>query len=184
MARHRSYSIEFKRQVTQEFLGEFVRDSIQPGSTVHTDGWKGYASLERAGYEHRVSVTHGGPVVTEAAEFPRVHLVSSLLKRWLLETHDGSVGSKHLQWYLDEFTSRPNRRKARHVGKICYRLAEQFDLTPTCLPIRHLPLGATLQARAKRIPRLANFAKTHRHGNEDYCLGCIFPANSVKESLH
>ena len=58
------------------------------------------------------------------AEFPHVHLVSSLLKRWLLGTHRGSVGSKHLQGYLDEF--RFNRRKSRHVGKIIYRLAEQL----------------------------------------------------------
>ena len=106
-------------------LGEFVRDCVEPGSTVHTDGWKGYAGLQRAGYVHRVSLTHADPALTEA-EFPHVHLVISLLKRWLLGTHHGSVGSKHLQGYLDEFTFRFNRRKSRHVGKIFYRLAEQL----------------------------------------------------------
>lgn len=100
-------------------LGEFVRDSVEPGSTVHTDGWKGYANLKRAGYEHRVSVMHGDAVVTEA-EFPHVHLVSSLLKRWLLGTHRGSVGSKHLQGYLDEFRFNlriPAKMNAQSEGK-------------------------------------------------------------------
>lgn len=70
-------------------------------------------------------MTHGDPALTEA-EFPHFHLVISLLKRWLLGTHHGSVGSKHLQGYLDEVTFRFNRRKSRHVGKIFYRLAEQL----------------------------------------------------------
>lgn len=105
-------------------LGEFVGDCVEPGSTVHTDGWKGYAGLTRAGYVHRISVTHGDPAIAEA-EFPHVHLVISLLKRWLLGTHHGSIGSQHLQGYLDEFTFRFNRRKSRYVGKIFYRLLEQ-----------------------------------------------------------
>ena len=111
-------------------LGEFIGDSVEPGSTVHTDGWRGYAGLERAGYVHRVTPTRGDDAVT-AAEFPHVHLVVSLLKRWLTGTHQGGVGSKHLQLYLDEFTFRFNRRKSRHVGKIFYRLAEQLMLRQT-----------------------------------------------------
>ncbi|MDE0621121.1 MAG: transposase [Bryobacterales bacterium] len=60
------------------------------------------------------------------AEFPRARLLSSLLKRWLLRTHHGSVGSKHLQGYLDECTFRFNRRISRRIRKIFYRLAEQL----------------------------------------------------------
>ncbi len=40
---------------------------------------------------------------------PRVHRVASLLKRWLLGTHQGAVGGKYLDDYLDEFTFRFNR---------------------------------------------------------------------------
>lgn len=72
--------------------------------------------MQRAGYVHRVSLTHGDQDLTEA-EFPQVHLVISLLKRQLLVTHHGSVGSKHLQGYLGESAFRFNRRKSRHVGK-------------------------------------------------------------------
>jgi len=56
---------------------------------------------------------------------PRVHLVASLLKRWLLGTHQGAVSFKHLEYYLDEFTFRFNRRRSRSRGKLFFRLAEQ-----------------------------------------------------------
>jgi hypothetical protein len=56
---------------------------------------------------------------------PRVHLVASLLKRWLLGTHQGAVSREHLDYYLDEFTFRFNRRKSHSRGKLFLRLAEQ-----------------------------------------------------------
>src|SRR4029453_11342169 len=49
---------------------------------------------------------------------PRVHRVAGLLKRWLLGTHQGSVSGNHLDYYLDEFTFRFNRRKSRSRGKL------------------------------------------------------------------
>jgi hypothetical protein len=60
--------------------------------------------------------------------FPHVHLIASLLKRWLGATHQGKVSPKHLQGYLDEFSFRFNRRRSRHIGKIFHRLAEQLFL--------------------------------------------------------
>lgn len=56
---------------------------------------------------------------------PRVHLVASLLKRWLLETHQGAVSREHLDYYLDEFTFRFNRRTSRNRRKLFYRLVQQ-----------------------------------------------------------
>jgi len=56
---------------------------------------------------------------------PRVHRVASLLKRWLLGTHQGRVERKHLPYYLDEFTFRFNRRTSRSRGLLFYRLAQQ-----------------------------------------------------------
>ena len=96
---------------------QFVSDCVEPGSTVRTDGWRGYARLERAGFKHRVTPTRGDTEITQA-QFPHRHLVISLLKRSLLGTLHGSVGSKHLQLYLDEFTFRFHRRRSRHVGPI------------------------------------------------------------------
>jgi transposase-like protein len=105
----------------------FVADCVEKGSLVHTDGWKGYVGMKEAGYRHRVTHTRGDDEVA-ADVFAHVHLVASLLKRWLRATHQGRVGHKHLQRYLDEFAFRFNRRRSRHVGKIFHRLAEQLVL--------------------------------------------------------
>jgi len=56
---------------------------------------------------------------------PRVHRVVSLLKRWLLGTHQGAVSAEHLDYYLDEFAFRFNRRKSRSRGKLFFRLVQQ-----------------------------------------------------------
>ena len=105
-------------------LMPFVEDAIEPGSLVHTDGWSGYDPLEGKGYRHRITLLKGRK---ESASdlLPRVHLVASLLKRWLLGTHQGAVSREHLDSYLDEFTFRFNRRNSRSRGKLFLRLAEQ-----------------------------------------------------------
>ena len=60
---------------------------------------------------------------------PAVHLVASLLKRWLMGTHQGSVFGVHLQAYLDEYTFRFNRRNSRRRGLLFYRLLQQVVVT-------------------------------------------------------
>jgi transposase-like protein len=105
----------------------FLKDCVTPGTTVHTDDWNGYNGVRAAGFVHRVTVLQCD---TERAlkYFPHVHLVASLLKRWLLATHQGRVQKEHLQAYLDEYAFRFNRRRSMHVGKIFYRLMEQMVL--------------------------------------------------------
>jgi len=56
---------------------------------------------------------------------PRVHLIASLLKRWMLGTHQGAVSHEHLEFYLDEFTFRFNRRRSKNRGKLFYRMVQQ-----------------------------------------------------------
>jgi transposase-like protein len=109
---------------TADTLQAFVADAIEPGSEVHTDGWDGYARLKANGYRHRVTFLRGHPELA-SAQLPRVHRVASLLKRWLLGTHQGAVSRAHLDYYLDEFTFRFNRRRSRHRGKLFFRLAPQ-----------------------------------------------------------
>ena len=105
-------------------LQTFIREVIQPGSVVHTDGWEGYTGLEARGYQHEVTVLRSSR--QSASELlPRVHRVASLLKRWLLGTHQGAVSVRHLDYYLDEFTFRFNRRRSRSRGKLFYRLLQQ-----------------------------------------------------------
>jgi transposase-like protein len=105
-------------------LMPFIEEAVEPGSIVHTDGWLGYDPVERTGYRHRITFLKGQ---SESASglLPRVHLAASLLKRWLLGTHQGAVSEEHLDYYLDEFTFRFNRRKSRSRGKLFQRLAEQ-----------------------------------------------------------
>jgi len=112
------------RDASAASLEAFVAEAIEPGSVVHTDGWEGYASLEMKGYTHPVTVLKRSQ--RSASELlPRVHLVVSLLKRWLVGTHQGAVSLQHLDYYLDEFTFRFNRRKSRSRGKLFYRLLQQ-----------------------------------------------------------
>jgi transposase-like protein len=109
-----------------------VQQTVEPGSLIHTDGWAGYDGLEAHGYRHRVTALKGQPKDAAVVEMPRVHRVASLLKRWLLGTHQGAVSSKHLEYYLDEFTFRFNRRTSRSRGKLFYRLLQQaVQISPT-----------------------------------------------------
>ena len=130
----------------------FIEDSIEPGSLLHTDGWRGYASISNHGYRHRVTLIKRRS--EKSSELPpRAHRVIALLKRWLLGTHQGAVGIDHLQEYLDEFAFRFNRRKSRSRGKLFYRLAQQaVAIAPTTYreivdsknsgkPRHHNPLG-------------------------------------------
>ena len=109
-------------------LHSFVVDSIEPGSTVHTDGWQGYKGLEQKNYKCESTVI--GKQRKDAVKLmPHVHLVVSLLKRWLLGTHQGAVSRAHMAYYLDEFTFRFNRRKSKSRGKLFYRLVQQAVTT-------------------------------------------------------
>ena len=112
------------RDASAACVQAFVEEAIQPGSVVHTDGWEGYTGLGTKGYTHEVTVLKRHQ--QSAVELlPRVHLVVSLLKRWLVGTHQGAVSLQHLDYYLDEFTFRFNRRKSHSRGKLFYRLLQQ-----------------------------------------------------------
>jgi transposase-like protein len=102
----------------------FVQKAVAPGAVVITDGLQSYRGLSRLGYRHDRRVVLGSGE-SAAALLPRVHRVASLLKRWLLGTHQGAVSREHLDYYLDEFTFRFNRRTSRHRGLLFYRLMEQ-----------------------------------------------------------
>jgi transposase-like protein len=104
-------------------LQEFIDEAVEPGSEVHTDGWHGYDRV-KVRYHHRVSFLRGHHELA-SERLPRVHRVVSLLKRWLLGTHQGAVSHAHLDYYLDEFTFRFNRRTSQHRGKLFFRLVQQ-----------------------------------------------------------
>ena len=97
-------------------LTQFVQEIAQPGSTIRTDDWPGYSSLGDKGFKHIAIPSH---------DLKIVHLVASLMKRWLLGTYQGAVRPSHLMYYLDEFTFRFNRRTSVSRGKLFYRLVQQ-----------------------------------------------------------
>jgi len=112
------------RDASSRNLEPFVKESVEPGTAVITDGWEGYAGLREAGYKHKTRLVKGSGK-DAATLLPRVHRVTSLLKRWLLGTHQGAVRGEYLDYYLDEFTFRFNRRNSQHRGKLFYRLLQQ-----------------------------------------------------------
>jgi transposase-like protein len=112
------------KDVSADSLLPFVQGAVVPGSVVHTDGWNGYAGLAATGYKHRVTVIKSGAQPAHEV-MPRVHMVASLLKRWLIGTHQGGIQHRHLDYYLDEFTFRFNRRHSRARGLLFHRLAQQ-----------------------------------------------------------
>jgi transposase-like protein len=108
-------------------LEPFVQAAVEPGALVVTDGLPSYDGLTKLGYRHEKKVVRGSG--KNASELlPRVHRVASLLGRWLLGTHQGGVSREHLDYYLDEFAFRMNRRNSRYRGLLFYRLLEQAVL--------------------------------------------------------
>jgi len=109
-------------------LLSFVREVVAPGSVVHTDGWGGYNELPSYGYTREITVLSSSDDLAHVS-MPGVHRVASLLKRWILGTHQGSISEDHLQSYLEEYTFRFNRRNSRSRGLVFRRLLEQAVIT-------------------------------------------------------
>lgn len=116
------------RAASEDQVLPFVLESIEPGSTIHTDGSWVYRSLPDHGYVRDKTVILGSDDPAHVS-LPAVHRVAALLKRWLLGTHQGSVLPHQLDYYLDEFTFRFNRRTSRSRGLLFYRLLEQAVAT-------------------------------------------------------
>ena len=128
-------------------LHGFVTDHVEPGARVITDGWQGYHGVEQLGYLHdrhsqRAALARGDD---PHELLPAVHRVASLVKRWLLGTHQGSVGDAHLPGYLNEFVFRFNRRRSRRRGLVFFRV---LQLAATHAPVRYQDLVAHTHPRA------------------------------------
>lgn len=109
-------------------LVQFVCDVVTPGTKVQTDGWAGYNGLQKKGYIHQKKILSSNSDPAHVSMLG-VHRVASLLKRWILGTHQGSVSIEHLQSYLEEFTFRFNRRTSTSRGLVFRRLLEQAVIT-------------------------------------------------------
>ena len=76
---------------------------------------------------------------------PAVRRVASLVKRWLLGTHQGSVEDARLPSYLNEFVFRFNRRHSRSRGRVFLRVLE---LAAGHDPVRYKDIVAGRRPRA------------------------------------
>ncbi len=114
-------------------LMDFITKNIEQGSTVRTDGWKGYNGVKGAHYNHVQAKDKANVAQDDKDMLPLAHRVASLLKRWLLGTYQGAVQHSHIDYYLDEYVFRFNRRTSRSRGKLFYRLLQQaVQVDPVC----------------------------------------------------
>ena len=146
------------KDASAESLQPFVADNIEPGATVVTDGWPSYLGITGLGYVHephsqRAAAARGEDI---GNLLPAVHRVASLAKRWVLGTHQGSVGDAHLQSYLNEFVFRFNRRTARSRGLVFYRL---LQLAVDHDPVRYRQLVA--DSKSKKVAPIPPWRRGH-----------------------
>jgi transposase-like protein len=131
-----------------ETLRSFLFENVEPGARVITDGWPSYPPATKDLYVHDPIPGASGQDASKL--LPGVHKVSSLAKRWLLGTHQGSVDEEHLAAYLNEFVFRFNRRRSRSRGLVFYRVLE---LAAAHDPVRYLDLIANPKpGRIRRLP--------------------------------
>lgn len=125
----RRVRLERVERLSGETANAFAQRWIAPGAVVRTDGLSIYRGLNAAGFQHWATpLSHSGDPAHVA--MPAVHRVASLLKRWLMGTHQGAVSPQHLDAYLEEFAFRFNRRRAQHVGLLFHRLLENAVTHP------------------------------------------------------
>lgn len=130
-----------------ETLTKFINDNVEKDSTIYTDGWPSYNGVDKEGYHH---ILQTGSVSNDAILWvhtekvtPNVHIIASLVKRWLLGTHQKyCTQDGYLQEYLEEYTFRFNRRKSSDRGKLFQTLLKQI--------LSHKP--TTRNAITKHIP--------------------------------
>ncbi len=138
--------------VSKDSLVPFIESSVEPGATVHTDGWQAYWTLTDRGYEHERTIMRKQNDPAHVV-MPGVHRVASLLQRWLLGTHQGAVTPAHLDAYLNEFTFRFNRRRSRRRGLLFYRLLAQAVAAE---PVTYRELVANPSPTGRRSTRPAS----------------------------
>lgn len=96
------------KNADEETIGKFLRDNVETGAKVRSDGWRGYSKLALKGYGHEKRIVGLPSRAHQVA--PHIHRVFGNLKTWLRGTHHG-VEPKYLPSYMQEFVFRFNRRQ-------------------------------------------------------------------------
>lgn len=116
--------------VSRKSLNKFLKENIEQNSTIVTDAWSGYYDVTKMKYTHEI--INQTKALDKNNLLPNVHRIASLVKRWLLGTHQSYLNKGNLEYYLDEFTFRYNRRKSKSRGKLFY--------TIICQALKHEPI--------------------------------------------
>lgn len=90
-------------------LTTVIKNMVQEGSIVVSDGWIGYSSLHR-NYYHKKIPHNNGQFVKDTYHTNSIEGFWSLLKRGILGIYH-STSPKHLQKYCDEFSFRYNTKE-------------------------------------------------------------------------
>lgn len=123
--------MRYIENASSDKLHQFIQNNIDYGSTIVTDDWNGYCGIETKGYFREIHKSK-----KEDDELEHIHLVASLLKRWLIGTLQGSYSQKYIDSYLDEFIFRFNRRNSKDRGLLFYRLMETaVNKSPTTVEV-------------------------------------------------
>jgi Transposase zinc-ribbon domain/ISXO2-like transposase domain len=104
-------------------LAAFAGWAVEPGTLVRSGRQDAAPLLADRGYLTPTEPDEPPALAAGADVVARLH-------RWLAATHSGAVSAEQLDWYLDEFTFRFNRRRATHRGLLFYRLLEESVVTP------------------------------------------------------
>jgi len=116
--------IEVAQTARSADILKFADRVIAKGALVKTDGASILRKLTDMGYEHQAFIGVDSPEPAHV-NLPGVHMIGSLLKRWLTGTLHYAVTQEHLAYYLDEYTFRFNRRTSTSRGLLFYRLLQQ-----------------------------------------------------------
>ncbi len=118
-----------------------VAQEVEPGSPVLTDGWSGFGGLDALGYKHvaiRKGAGRGEPSLAQTAK------VAQLMDQWLRKTHQNGVQCAYLDYCLDEFTFRFNRRTWRSRDKLFDALVQQAAMVPPPTRAKNPPAGNSM----------------------------------------
>lgn len=97
-------------------LKGFLYECVQPGSLIISDGHKSYPAATGNAYLHKPYLLKGSGTQAHTV-LPGVHRLASLVKRWMLGTHQCYIKVDHVEAYLDKFAFRFNRRSSRRRAK-------------------------------------------------------------------
>ena len=124
---------------SEKILTKFIEENIEKWSVIYSDWWLWYKNLDKNWYTHILekNFVEGEQVIwiNKDEVTPNVHIIASLIKRWLLWTHQKYLAKDwYLQDYLEEYTFRFNRRKSSDRWKLFKTLIEQIlTHSPTTL---------------------------------------------------